>query len=120
MDETKQLETLQSLAEVSKERSPGKRAYLASVRVSPGAYFAVSCVLTFSAALLLRSEKDAWALFVVVIAWGLVPVVALTDRISFDGESLIRRGLVPCVVSLISGRKHKLSVSDFERVDTNA
>jgi tetratricopeptide (TPR) repeat protein len=121
MDETKQLETLQSLAEVSKERSPaGKRPYLASVRVSPGAYFAVSCVLTFSAALLLRSEKDAWALFVVVIAWGLVPVVALTDRISFDGESLVRRGLVPFVVSLISGRKHKLSVSDFERVDTNA
>ncbi len=121
MDETKQIEALKSLADVAKERSPaGKRTYIASVRVSPGAYLAVSSVLTFSAALLLRSNKAGWALLAVVVAWLLIPAIALTDKISFDGESLVRRGPVPFLFGLISGQKQKLSVVDFERVDTNA
>lgn len=121
MDETKQLEALKSLADVAKERLPaGKRVYLASVRVSPSAYFAVSSTLTFAAALLLRSHREEWALIAVIVAWAVVPVVALTDKISFDGESLIRRGLMPSIASFISGRNQRLNVIDFERVDTNA
>ena len=121
MNNTKQMEALKSLAEVAKERDlPGKKVYLASVRVSPGAYLAASSVLTFSAALLLRSGKEGWALVGLVIAWLVIPLFALTDKIAFDGQSLIRRGLVPFVHQLVSGRSQQLSLADFERVDTNA
>ncbi|HET6891844.1 MAG TPA: hypothetical protein VFH31_12135 [Pyrinomonadaceae bacterium] len=116
-----QEQVLKSLADVAKERSRrGKRTYLASVRVSPGAYLAVSSVLTFTAALLLRSDRNEWALIAIAVAWTLVPVLALTDRISFDGKFLIRRGLIPSLLRFISGQSSELSVSDFERVDTNA
>ncbi len=121
MNETKQIEALKSLAEVARERRrPRKRTYLASVRVTPGAYLAASSVLTFLAALLLRSEHEVWALVSLMLAWTVVPTLALTDRIAFDGEALVRRGLMPLIQQLISGRHQRLGLSDFERVDTNA
>lgn len=121
MNETKQIEALKSLTELAKERSqPAKRTYLASVRVSPGAYLAASSLLTFSAALLLRSEQYGWALIAIILAWALIPLLAFTDRIAFDGQSLQRRGLVPFFLRLFSGRSGELKVADFERVDTNA
>lgn len=121
MNSTKQIEALKSLAEVARERErPGKKVYLASIRVSPGAYLAASSVLTFAAALLLRGGKEAWALVGLAAAWLLVPLFAYTDRIAFDGQSLVRRGLVPFFHRLVSGRTQQLNLTDFERVDTNA
>jgi tetratricopeptide (TPR) repeat protein len=121
MNETKQIEAFKSLADAAKESSrPEKRVLLASVRVSPGAYLVVSSVMTFFAGLLLRSEQDGWALLVIGFAWTLVPLLALTDKIVFDGESLMRRGVVPFIFQLISGRTHQLSIAEVERVDTNA
>lgn len=121
MNETKQIEALKSLEEVAKARKQsGKRNYLATVRVSPGAYFAFSSVLTFVAALLLRSERDGWALIAVVVAWGLVPLLAWTDQIAFDGEVLVRRGFLASLRKVISGKRQQLGIGDVERVDTNA
>ena len=121
MNDTKQIEALKSLADATRESSrPDKRVWVASVRVSPGAYLVVSSVLTFSAGLLLRSEQDGWALLALVLAWMVLPALALTDKIAFDGQSLVRRGVVPFMFQLISGRREQLSVADVERVDTNA
>lgn len=121
MNETTQIEALKSLAEAAEARkASGRRIYLASVRVSPGTYLVVSSVLTFVAALLLRSEREGWALIALIAAWGLVPALALTDRIAFDGVVLVRRGLMPFLHQLISGQRQQLCVADFERVDTNA
>src|SRR6185503_17869983 len=121
VNESKQIETLKSLAEVARERKhSGRRAYLATVRVSPGGYLAFSSVLTFGAALMLRSGREGWALISILIAWGLVPALAFTDRIAFDGEFLLRRGLIPYLHNLISGKRQQLGVNDVERVDTNA
>ncbi len=121
MNDTKQIEALKSLADAARERSrPGKRVCIASVRASPGAYFVVSSVLTFSAGLLLRSEQDGWALLAIIVAWTLLPALAVTDKIVFDGQSLVRRGVVPLIFQLISGREQQLSVTEVERVDTNA
>jgi tetratricopeptide (TPR) repeat protein len=47
-------------------------------------------------------------------------VLALTDRIAFDGAVLVRRGLMPLLHQLVSGQRQQLCVADFERVDTNA
>jgi len=119
MNDTKQIEALKSLADAAKERSQTVRR-VASVRTSPRAYLVVSSVLTFSAGLLLRSEQNEWALLTIMVAWMLLPALALTDKIALDGNSLVRRGVVPFIVQLISGRTQQLSVAEVERVDTNA
>lgn len=121
MNTTRQIDTLNALADLSNARAqPGKRLRLASVRVSPGGYLAAASILTYVAVLLLRSGSDLWALLTITVAWLLVPALAFTDRISFDGDSLNRRGLVPFISQLISGKTRKLNVTDFERVETTA
>ena len=121
MNDTKQISALNTLAEVAKAREqPHQRILLASIRVSPGAYLAAASVLTFTSALLLRSENNIWALVALASAWLIVPALAFADRIAFDGQLLCRRGPVPFILQLISGRRQQLSLADFERVDTNA
>ena len=121
MNETEQIEAFKSLADAANERSrPVKRVYLATIRVSPGTYLVAASVLTFFAGLLLRSEQDGSALIAIVVAWILLPTLAITDRIAFDGQMLIRRGIVPFIFQLISGRRQRLSLAEVERVDTNA
>ncbi len=119
MDDIKQVEAFKALKEASRHREhPAVR--LASIRVSPGAYFAAASVLTFGSALLLRSEQDLWALVMIGLAWVVIPLLALNDRLAFDGHSLSRRGLLSSVSQLIFGKRQKLSVADFERVETSA
>ncbi|HEV2884967.1 MAG TPA: hypothetical protein VGW36_08920, partial [Pyrinomonadaceae bacterium] len=121
MNETEQIETLKALTEVAKEREqPKRRASLASVRVSPGSYMAAASVLTFCSALLLRSERDLLALAVIGAAWLLIPLLAFTDRIEFDGSFLRRRGPGPLLLRIVWGREKYLNVADFESVNTHA
>ena len=121
MNNAEHIESLKALAEVAKQRErPARGTRLASVRVSPGAYLAAASVLTFGSALLIRSQQDLFALLALSIAWLMLPVLAFTDRIEFDGQFLIRRGPVPFLQRLISGRRKQLSVSEFEKVDTHA
>jgi tetratricopeptide (TPR) repeat protein len=111
-----------AVVDAAKERiaPPARRVRLASVRVSPGGYLALSCVLTFAATLLLRAQYDLAMLVTIAFAWAVVPLLALTDRISFDGRVLSRRGLVPLLRKFIRGRELRLSVEDIERVETSA
>lgn len=121
MNDADQIETLKALGDVARERQrPRKGPRLARVRVSPGSYLAAASVLTFCSALLLRSERDLLALGMVAVAWLIIPILALTDRIEFDGQFLVRRGPIPFLLRHLSGRKKELSVTDFEKVDTQA
>jgi Tfp pilus assembly protein PilF len=121
MNDTDHIETLKALTEVARGRERQRKGLrLASVRVSPGSYLAAASVLTFSSALLLRSERDLLALAVVAVAWLLIPILALTDRLEFDGQFLARRGPGPFLWRLIAGRQKELSVPEFEKVDTQA
>ncbi len=120
MNEADQIESLNSLAEVASQREPRKRAALASVRVSPGSYLAVASVLTFSSALLLRSERDLLALAVIGVAWLVIPVLAWRDRIEFDGSALSRRGLAPALLQMLGIGPKKLAIDQFEKVETQA
>jgi tetratricopeptide (TPR) repeat protein len=121
MNDTDQIETLKALTEVAREREhPREGRRLASVRVSPGSYLAAASVLTFGSALLLRSEQDVLALAVLGLAWLVVPILAFTDRIEFDGRTISRRGPAPFIQRLIAGRQKQLRIEDFERVDTQA
>ena len=117
MNETKELDSLPVLSEVQEERERAqKRFTVASVRVSPGPYLALASVITFGAALLLRAQHDAAALGLIVGAWLIVPVLALSDRIVFDGTSLRRNGPLASVLKLLFGYRKQLAVDDFETV----
>ena len=121
MNETKELNSLPVLSEVQEERERAqKRFTVASVRVSPGPYLALASVITFVAALLLRAQHDAAALGLIAGAWLIVPVLALSDRIVFDGVSLRRHGPLATLLKLIFGYRKQLAVDDFETVETQA
>lgn len=121
MNEPKELNSLPALAGVKDERERAlKKPTIASVRVSAGPYFAVASVITFFSALLLRAHYDALALLTLAFAWSIIPVLALTDRIVFDGVFLRRQGLVASFLHLLFGYQQQLAVDDFETVETQA
>ena len=121
MEESEKAQALKTLADGVLRREKVKRPKkVASVRVSPGGYLAAASILTFASVLLLRSGNDPWALVVLVAAWLVMPALALTDRLVFDGQSLRRRGPLPFFSQLISGNRQQLSIADVERVDTSA
>jgi tetratricopeptide (TPR) repeat protein len=121
MNETKEFNSLPVLSEVQEERERAqKRATIASVRNSPGPYVAFASVVTFIAALTLRAHQDALALIMIGAAWLIVPVIALSDRIAFDGASLRRQGPLASVLHLFFGYRKQLAIDDFETVETQA
>jgi tetratricopeptide (TPR) repeat protein len=121
MSETKELETLPVLSEVSEERERArKKPTIASVRVSPGPYLALAGVVTFISALLLRGNYDAAALILIGVAWLIIPVLAFSDRIAFDGASLRRQGPLASLLHLVFGYRKQLTIDDFETVETQA
>ncbi len=121
MNETKEFNSLPVLSEVQEERERAqKKLTIASVRVSPGPYLAVASVVTFVAALVLRANYDTTALILIVSAWLIIPVLALSDRIAFDGISLRRQGPLASLIHLLSGYCKQLAIDDFETVETQA
>src|ERR1041385_9264429 len=93
MNETKELNSLPALTEVQEERERAHpQSTIASVRVSPGPYLALAGVMSFGAALMMRAGYDIAAVVTLAVAWLIVPVFALSDRIAFDGASLRRHG----------------------------
>ena len=121
MNETKEFNSLPVLSEVQEEREQAqKKPTIASVRVSPGPYLAVASVATFVAALVLRANYDTAGLLLIVGAWLILPVLALTDRIAFDGTSLRRQGPVASLLHLLFGYRKQLAIDDFETVETQA
>ncbi|HEY6805993.1 MAG TPA: hypothetical protein VI306_20600 [Pyrinomonadaceae bacterium] len=121
MNDSKELESLTAIAEAN-EHEAGARSLptVASVRVSPRPYFAFASVIAFLAALLLRSEHDAWALLLIGVAVLVVPVLAFTDRIVFDGVAIRRQSPFFLIWRAVFGRQRKLALADFETVETNA
>ena len=121
MNETKEFNSLPVLSEVQEERERAqKRSTVASVRVSPGPYFAVASVVTFIGALMLRGHYDVAALILISATWLFLPLLALTDRIAFDGVSLRCQGPLPSFLQLLFGYRKQLSLDDFETVETQA
>ncbi len=122
MNETARMQPSEAVARAAAERvlPPSKRARLASVRVSPGSYLAVLCTSTFVASLLLRSELDLAALILLAFSWLIIPALAITDRVVFDGQTLSRRGLIPLLMRIGGSRALDLVIDDIERVETVA
>lgn len=121
MSNAKEFDKLAALSEANTSRVRSRGGFIvAGVRVSPGPYFALGSVITFFSALLLRTQHDAWALTLLLIAWLLVPLLALTDRVVFDGESIRRQGPLFGLLNKVLGYRKSLGISDIETVETNA
>jgi tetratricopeptide (TPR) repeat protein len=90
---------------------------LAGIRISPGGYFAAAALLTFASLLCLRTQRDLVALVLVAGTWIIIPLLVLTNRLSFDGHTIARTGLAAMLIRLVRGRLQSLAVDDVERVE---
>lgn len=88
------------------------------VRVVPVNYLVALLLASFLAAFLLYIELDVYALAVLIIALLLVPTLALSDQIAFDGRRIRRTGLLPRIWSWSTGTRDRIKLSDVELVQT--
>src|SRR6266403_3842882 len=97
--------------------APAQRKKLAGIRISPSGYFAVAALLTFAALMCLRTHRDLTALVLMIGTWTIVPLLVLTNRLSFDGHTISRTGLVAWLIRLVRRRNQTIAVDDVERVE---
>ncbi|MEO6335168.1 MAG: hypothetical protein ABIO91_09305 [Pyrinomonadaceae bacterium] len=60
------------------------------------------------------------AFLLIAIAWIIIPLLWITDKITFDGRRIRRTGLVPYLLARATGTRDRLKVSDIEQVETVA
>ena len=118
MSDSSQNQLREVLAETARGYvAPAKRKKLAGIRISPSGYFAVAALLTFAALLCLRTHRDLTALALMIGTWTIVPLLVLTNRLSFDGHTISRTGLVAWLIRLVRRRNQTIAVDDVERVE---
>lgn len=84
----------------------------------PGGYLAASFISTFLGGLLAYLGFGLYAIPVFVIAWLIIPVLWLNDRISFDGRRIRRTGLVNLIFTRLTGTRDCLKINDIEQIET--
>ncbi len=118
MSDSSQNQLREVLAETARGYvAPAKRKKLAGIRISPSGYFAVAALLTFAALLCLRTHRDLTALALMIGTWTIVPLLVLTNRLSFDGHTISRTGLAAWLIRLVRRRNQTIAVDDVERVE---
>lgn len=91
-----------------------------SIRVSPNGYITALVLNTFFSSFLYYLEKDVLAILVFVTGVLLFPALAWTDRIVFDGKSLIRTGFLPRIRVRFNGTRNHIKLSQIEQIETQA
>jgi tetratricopeptide (TPR) repeat protein len=118
LNDSSQKQLREVLAETARGHvAPAPRKKLAGIRISPSGYFAVAALLTFSALLCLRTHRDLTALALMAGTWTIIPLLVLTNRLSFDGHTISRTGLAALLMRLVHGRIQNIAVDDVERVE---
>lgn len=92
----------------------------ASVRVALNNYFIAFFPSIFFTALAVYLEQDIFAAGLFGFSFIVLPVLAWTDRIIFDGEKIFRSGAAPRFWNWLNGEKSVLNVNDIEQVETQA
>lgn len=91
-----------------------------SIRVSPNSYFTALFLTTFFSGLLIYLEQNFFGLILLVAGWLIVPALAWTDRIVFDGKRLRRTGFIPRFWSAMNNSRHRLKIAEIEQVESQA
>lgn len=96
------------------------RVHSASVRVSPNSYFIAFFLTLFFTALAVYLELDAVAAVLSVFAFLVLPSLAWSDRVVFDGQNISRTGIVPRLWNRLNRENFALRLHDIEQVETQA
>jgi len=91
-----------------------------SIRVSPNSYFTALFLATFFSGFLIYLEQDFFGLMLFAAGGFIIPLLAWTDRITFDGKRLTRTGLLPRLWAAGNRSKYRLKISDIEQVESQA
>jgi hypothetical protein len=84
-----------------------------SIRVSPNSYLVAFLLGMFFTAFFIYLEKDLWAAVLLALMVFILPALALTDRVVFDGKRLRRTGILPRVWAYLNGYYYHLKLSDM-------
>jgi hypothetical protein len=103
----------------TRSRTAGRKK-LASVRMSPGGYLAMGAIMTFAALVCLRTQRDLLALILVSGTWTLIPLLVLTDRLSFDGATLRRTGFGALPRRIFRRNPLRIAVADIEKIEVTS
>lgn len=91
-----------------------------SIRVSPNSYLVAFLLGLFFTALFIYLEKDLWAAILLALIVFILPALALTDRVVFDGKRLRRTGIMPRFWAYLNGYYYLLKLTDIEQIETQA
>jgi len=91
-----------------------------SIRVSPNSYFTALLLGSFFAGFFIYLEMDFWAILLLAFNIIVLPALAFTDRIAFDGKRIRRTGLLPQAWAWLNGFHYRLKISDIEQIETQA
>ncbi len=75
---------------------------------------------SFFSAFFIYLEMDLWALILLGLSVILLPALAITDRVAFDGKRLRRTGVLPRFWAWLNGFHYRLKLSDIEQIETQA
>ncbi len=100
--------------------SISKKGNVVFVRALAGGYLSASFVISFLSALVAYLGYVEYALPLFSVAVIIVPLLWITDKLSFDGRRVRRTGLIPRLLARATGTRDRLKVSDIEQVETVA
>ena len=109
-------------AEISSEENSAilSSDRIVSIRVAPNSYFTALFLTTFLSGFLIYLERDFFGLTLFAAGGLIIPLLAWTDRITFDGRRLTRTGLLPRLWASANHSKYRLKISDIEQVESQA
>ena len=89
-----------------------------SIRAHAPGYAGATFLTLFAAAFLLYLEYPLVSLAIALTSITLIPFLAFTDRIVFDGRRLIRTGLLPKTWYRLNGLRTSIKLRSIEQIDT--
>ncbi|MDQ3178914.1 MAG: hypothetical protein M3Q33_00180 [Acidobacteriota bacterium] len=91
-----------------------------SIRVMPNSYFIALFLTTFFSGFFIYLEQDLAGILLFGTSWLIFPLLAWTDRITFDGKRLRRTGFLPRFWASLNNYKYRLKIDDIEQIETQA
>ena len=91
-----------------------------AIRVSAYSYVAALFLGTFFSALAIYLEANLPGYLLFGVSWMMMPILALTDKVVFDGKRLYRSGLLPKAWAYLNSSRIWLKLKDVEQVETQA
>ncbi len=91
-----------------------------SIRVSAYSYISAIFVGSFFSALSIYLEANLFGYVLLGVSWIIVPFLALTDKVVFNGKRLYRSGLLPKAWTYFNRSRNWLKLKDVEQVETQA